>query len=64
MPEKVYQISEQLYGTLEQLQDIFDTYTLNQFNQIYYSLFDSELKEALRPYFRHRMFSHVGIDSF
>jgi hypothetical protein len=60
--DKIYSTTIGLSGTIEELTSIFDTYTIDNFNEFYYSIMDKELKDALREYFKKRMRNSQGIE--
>ncbi len=62
MQNKIYSTTIGLSGTIEELISIFDSYTLDNFNEFYHSIMDKDLKEALREYFKKRMRNSMGVE--
>ncbi len=61
MTEKTYITTNGLTATLPELIEMCDKYTINEFNDFYFGIFDQELKEAIRPYFLERMLAQGGL---
>lgn len=62
MQNKIYSTTIGVSGTQEELIEIFDKYTLDEFSEFYHSIMDAELKSALREYFKKRMRNNIGVE--
>jgi hypothetical protein len=62
LQNKIYSTTIGVSGTKDELIEIFDKYSLDEFSEFYHSIMDTDLKDTLREYFKKRMRNSMGLE--